>query len=238
MTPPPPIAPARPSDLLRRPQRFEECALCRSRFTKAQPRTADHVIPSAFFNDPPPNNLPTWGVCSLCQKELSPREERLRNLFVAAHSRHPHEIVSVTERAKRSKQQPLRERMDYAATDSGLFVRVPIAVPDQKDLDAVFRKMAWGLFTWKHNRLPPLSCPIVVRHMSADAFDFWSDALDLPVQWFGPEVAWKSVSDEQMNIGVWLFMLHGAVPVGVWCGDAVFNPNIPPASAIALRPDR
>jgi hypothetical protein len=228
----------RPSDLLRRPRRSPVCGLCRCAFTKAQPRTRDHVIPEGFFNDPKPNNLPTWAVCRPCQDTLKLPEERLRNIFVAAPSHHADELVSVTERAKRSTQPPVPQTWRYVTTEGGVLVHAPIVVPKQADLDAVFRKMAWGLFTWKHHRLPPASSPFVVRLMSAEAFGFWTHTLNLPVQGLGSEVSWMSHSDEEMSHGVWLFMLHGAVPVGVWCGHATKHPRIPSPSAIALRLDR
>jgi hypothetical protein len=128
--------------------------------------------------------------------------------------------------------------MKYVTTDAGVFVRAPIAVPNQADLDAVFRKMVWGLFTWKHHKLPPTDRPMVVRKMSSEAFGFWARELNLPVQWLGPEVSWMSISDEEMRLGVWLFVLHGAIPVGVWCGQATLHPRVPEPSAIALRIDR
>lgn len=226
-----------PFDLRHRPTRLAQCGLCRRVFGKALARTKDHVIPKGFFGDLPPPNLPTWSLCRSCQLQLEPREDRLRNLFASAHSHHPGEIRSVTDRAARASRQPVAIARKLVESPAGLMVPASIAIPDQEDIDRVFQKIASGLYWWRHDRLPD-DRRFAVRKMSAPDFGTWSKAIvpDCGVQRLGAEFWWSTACDpDDLSWCVWLFSIFGAVGVGVWYGAAAEFPNVPNPSGIALR---
>jgi len=124
--------------------------------------TKDHVLPSGFFSNPVPKNLPTWRVCEPCQDRLDPAEERLRNLFVRGPSHAPEEHRDAFERAQRSARAVVPEKWDWVMNNQDIYEFAPVARPEQSDLDIVFSKMAGGLFYWKHGKLHPPP-KIVVR---------------------------------------------------------------------------
>ena len=224
-----------PIDLARRPRAPSTCGLCRRAFGSERPRTKDHVVPDGFFGQPKPPNLPTWPVCGPCQVDLAPREDRLRSLFARAHSHHPEEVAHVRDTASRSTQQPAGIGRRLVTTPSGLHVPVDIAAPRPADLDRVFTKIATGLFWWRTGALPA-SARFAVRLMSSDDFAHWSRTLSQPVQRLGAEFWWMTALDESdLAWGVWLFVIFGAVPVGVWHGEMATMPGLPALTGVALR---
>ena len=226
-------------DLQHRPPPLTRCGMCERAFDEQIRRTTDHVFPRGFFGEPPPPNLPTWRVCSACQHALSSPEERLRSLFAAGHSHHPNDVRTVLEKAARSAQRPEVIARKLVAAPSGVLVPASIAVPRADDLHWVFTKVCRGLYWWRHHMLPTDS-RLVVRLMPSDAFTQWSMLLighgKQPVQRLGSEVWWVSATGPP-NEGwcIWLFVIFGAVPVGVWYGRAAELPNIPSAAGVALR---
>jgi hypothetical protein len=219
--------------------RVPGCCFCEQPFdTPARVKTRDHVVPKGFFNDPPPDGLPTWPACLQCQRDLRDPEERLRNQFAAAHSHHPHALVNVYDRAGRSGRPPVVYGRKPVESPAGLLVPASITIPRQDDLDIVFRKIAKGLYWWRHHKLPT-DQRYVVRLMNAADFATWQDFVlpDCGAQHLGEEFWWSTglfdLSDPKGC--VWLFVIHGAVPVGVWHGDAVDFPNIPAPAGIAIR---
>jgi hypothetical protein len=228
-----------PRDLKRRPSfNVPTCCFCEQLFDDvAVIKTDDHVVPRGFFNDTPPPNLPTWPVCRRCQTDLHDPEDRLRNQFAAAHSHHPQLLVEVYDRASRSTQPPIVHGRKLVATPSGLMVPASITIPRQDDLDIVFRKIAKGLYWWREHKLPK-DQRYVVRQMNAADFKTWADFL-LPLcgpQHLGEEFWWSTAYDAtDPTWCIWLFIIHGAVPVGVWHGNVVDVPNIPAPAGIAMR---
>lgn len=229
----------RPADLKRRPSfKVPACCFCERLFDKVTVvKTRDHVIPLGFFNDPPPADLPTWPVCRACQTDLHDPEERLRNQFAAAHSHHPDALADVYARASRSGQRPIVYGRKLVESRGGLMVPASITIPRQDDLDIVFRKIAKGLHWWREQKLPT-DQRYIVRHMNAAAFDAWSKIVlfECGAQQLGEEFWWSTGYDATDRTWcIWLFVIHGAVPVGVWHGDAVTFPNIPAPAGIAMR---
>lgn len=215
------------------------CGTCRRPFGPDLKPTKDHIIPSGFLSKPVPRNLPTWRVCEPCQDLLDPAEERLRNLFARGPSHDPHSVGDVFERARRSDRAIKPEKWDWVMNNSDLYEFAPVARPHKQDLDIVFKKMAGGLFYWKHHRLIP-DVPLVVRGaLSRDAFSRWSNMvqyeLKLTPQRIG-QVAWATVSDPELRSGFWLFVMHDAVGVGVWAGEMAKRRDLPKSCAFAVRP--
>lgn len=228
-----------PSHLKRRPKTVKSCCICRRTFdTTAVIETVDHLVPRGWFNDPPPKNLPTWPACLDCQRALTDREERLRNIFASAHSHHPKELQSVYERCARSTRTPVAVARKMVTHPLGFEVPASIAIPDQFDLHIVFRKIASGLYWWRENMLIA-DDRFVVRIANAADFDKWTHILkdSCEVQHLGPEVWWMSgFNPEEPDWNVWLFNIFGAVPIGVWQGNAVNFP-LPHPTGVVLRDD-
>ena len=106
---------------------------------------------------------------------------------------------------------------------------------DQADLDVVFTKIARGLYWWRHHRLP-VARRAVVSVIPSDAFGQWSALIAQPVQKLGSEFWWMSAhEDGNPTWAAWLFIVFGAVPVGVWMGQAAELPNLPRSSGVTLR---
>lgn len=227
----------RPRDLKRRPRPISFCGLCRRTFDKkTRPKTKDHVIPDGWFNDKAPANLPTWPACLDCQRDLEPREDALRSLFAAGHSHHPEELTSVYAKAARSTRQPVPIGRRPVLHPNGLWVMADVAAPNQEDLDVVFRKIATGLYWYREHQLPPED-RWVVRLMSSPDHAKWTNILrpSYEVQHLGPECWWMSAHNrDEKNWDVWLFVIFGAVPVGVFRGDAL-DFAIPQPSGVCLR---
>lgn len=226
---------ARPTDLLRRPKPLRACGMCGATFGAITKATKDHVLPDGFFGTPAPPNLPTWQVCRPCQDDLSPREERIRNLCAGAYSHHPDLIAATVDRASRSGRPPRPTESRWLLSPSGVTVPARIVVPDAADLDPVFRKITRGLYWYRHHRLP--SEPrLVVRLMSSDSFSWWSNLVAQPVQKLGDEFWWMSAHEDGDDTwAIWLFVVLGALPVGVWMGRAADLPNLPETTGVALR---
>jgi hypothetical protein len=210
--------------------------MCEREFGAELRSTIDHVVPRGFFGPTPPPNLPTWRICRPCNGELDPREDRLRNLFASAHSRHPEEVAGVMAKASRATRQPQPVARRHVRTDAGLQVPVSVAVPDQSDLDRVFQKVARGLFWWRNHELPT-DPRWAVRLMSASDFDRWTHLIrqGREVQRLGPEFWWLTAIDEGDLTGcIWLFVIFGAIPIGVWHGSGVECP-LPAPAGIPMR---
>jgi hypothetical protein len=231
------LAPPRPPDLLRRPPGLKVCGICRRPFGPDVTATDDHVLPKGFSN-PMPNNLPTWRVCEACQDVLDPAEERLRNLFVRGPSHYPQANQDVLQRAQRSGRAVVPETWDWVMNNANLYEFAPIARAEQADLDAVFSKMASGLFYWKHGHLQPGAKMVVRGALSRDDFSYWSNIVQfemrLNVQRLG-QVTWAAVSDPDLRADFWLFVLHDALGVGVWAGDMARRPDIPRSCAFPVK---
>jgi len=227
---------SRPPDLLRRPKRQTICGLCFSPFSGANPRTDDHVLPRNWFDDDPPPNLPTWDVCHPCQQDLSPREERLVNTLASTYSYHPEALQQVVARTRRSRRVAPILRTDFVRAPGGVLVRAPIKRPRQVDVDRVFRKVTRGLFVWRHGT-QQADVPAAARILGIDDLTNLSNThavgRRVPIQRLGRNVWWIHDSDAHSSDGIWIFMLFGAVGVGVWSGSLV-REAVRPAAGVAV----
>lgn len=234
-----PVQPfARAADLRgQRPQKLEICGTCCRPFSEEIPATDDHIAPKKWFNTPPPPNLPTWFVCYECQQELSPREERLRNLFASANSLNPKVFTGVYERTARSTRtiKPIGRR--HVTTPAGLLVPAEIGAADPVDLYLVFRKITRGLYWYREQELPP-DPRLVVRILTQRDHAELTKLLtykDCGPQHLGEEFWWATIQDRSdPTWRLWLFTIYQAVGVGVWYGKAATE-HVPDPSGITMR---
>ncbi len=230
----------RPLDLKRRPPALSKCGMCCKPFSKALPPTRDHVISLSLLSNPLPPNLPTWRVCSPCQQLASPAEDRLRGVIASAYSRHPEKVADVAARARRSTRPVIPDRMELRTTDAGLAVRAGLVDSNQGDIELVCGKMARGLFYWRHGVCQPPETPTFAAVPSPGFFTAVSEYFlregHLPVQRLGWDVWWMTQS-EPPGDGIWLFVVHGAVPVYVATGAAAAKGMVvPKAYPIVIKP--
>lgn len=139
-------------------------------------------------------------------------------------------------KAARSRRQPRAVARRVVESPERVLVPADIAIAAQLDLDRVFTKVARGLYWWRHHALP-LDDRFIVRLMNARDFRAWSSRLSQPVQKLGAEFWWMTGCDARdVSWSIWLFLILGAIGVGVWYGEAT-TLDIPRPSGLVLRHD-
>lgn len=136
------------------------------------------------------------------------------------------------DKAARSTRPPVPLGRRFVESPNGILVPATITAPSELDLTRVFTKIGRGLFWWKQGELPK-DPRMVVRLLNPGGFNLWTHRLKQPVQQLGDEVWWMSAVEPCSAI--WLFMMFGAVGVGVWQGAATELPNLPTPSGVVMR---
>lgn len=200
-----------------RPPPLDRCGTCERPLAEGGGDTRDHIIPKGWLTTSSRRNIGTWRTCWSCNHEWSPREDRLRSIFVRARSHHAGLAKEVEETATRSTAR-VPDSPGWAEAPHGLLVPVRWVAAGQLDLNLVFRKIVRGLHWWEHGELPP-KWPVQASVLTPEVFAALSAVVPSRTYRLGHEV-WRRHPTTDAPGELWLFVLYGAVGVGVFCGAA------------------